>query len=83
MPGQIIDTTTIYTKLPCGIDRTFTCQKSLKLFQKLHDKKCDKCRGCNNITQTVDVYGKQEHIMQVAPIAVDNLHQEINLFTLS
>jgi len=83
MPKQIIDTTTIYIKLPCGIDRTFTCKKSLKLFQRLHDKKCDACSGSNNITQEVDVYGREEHMIRIAPIAVDNLHQQITLFTLS
>jgi hypothetical protein len=55
----------IYMTSPCGIDRMFLTEKSYKLFDKLHKKKCATCMMAPRITthfqtETKAEYGKKE-----------------------
>jgi hypothetical protein len=36
---------------PCGEDKQFTTEKHVKLWLKLHKKKCDRCRCLSIITE--------------------------------
>jgi len=55
----------IYITTPCGVDRTFLTEKSFKIFDKLHKKKCATCMMSPRITthfqtETKAEYGKKE-----------------------